>query len=207
MDISYYYYNSDSTHEQESLGSNGFKVTHFTIRPYKNAKLTQQEQKCGTGVSSAGDSALGRVLIRCTIWSWKHTHFGNSWCMTRICSLRSLFFTLISLPGLSLHSFDDFPWFSSLSLTSYPLKKTAIGSPTEEDIIYLRLLFKSYKIPGFILYTEKQSNTSAGNRPSWWKDTPVQTACFTYLTHKGCQSKGGGWRNSLLCGPRKDVYS
>lgn len=55
------------THEQESLGSNGFKVTHFTIRPYKNAKLTQQEQKCGTRISSARNRALGRVLIQFTI--------------------------------------------------------------------------------------------------------------------------------------------
>lgn len=118
------------------------------------------------------------------------THFGNSWCITRMFSLWSLFFTLLSVPLLFLHSFDDFPWFSPLSLISYPLKKTEIGSLTGEDIIYLRLLFKSYKIPGFKLYTEKQSNTSTGNHPSLWENRPVQTACSTYLTGKGCESKG-----------------
>lgn len=117
------------------------------------------------------------------------THSGKSQCITRIFSLWSLFFTLLSVPWLSLYSFDDFPWFSPLSLISYPLKKTEIGRLTGEDIIYLRLLFKSYKIPGFKLYTEKQSNTSTGNHPSLWENRPVQTACSTYLTSKGWESK------------------
>lgn len=117
------------------------------------------------------------------------TRSGKSQCITRIFFLWSLFFTLLSVPWLSLHSFDDFPWFSPLSLISYALKKTEIGSLTGEDIIYLRLLFKSYKIPGFKLYTEKQSNTSTGNHPSLWENRPVQTACSTYLTSKGWESK------------------
>lgn len=90
----------------------------------------------------------------------------------------------------SLHSFDDFPWFSPLSLISYPLKKTKIGILPGEDIIYLRLLFKSHKIPGFELYTEKQSNTSTGNHPTLWEDRPVQTACSTYPPGKAVKSEG-----------------
>lgn len=143
-------------------------------------------------ISSSGKQSSGKSIWFTPRFEVENTltHFGNSWCMTRIFSLWSPCCTLLSVPRLSLHSFDDFPGFSPLSLLSYPLKKTEIGSLAGVDIIYPRLLFKSYKIPGFKLYTEKQSNTSAGNHPSLGENRPVQTACSTYLTHKDCESKG-----------------
>lgn len=66
----------------------------------------------------------------------------------------SLYISLMISPG------------SHPCLICYPLTKTEIGRLTGENIIYLRLSSKSYKIPGFKLYTEKQSNTSTGKHPS-----------------------------------------
>jgi hypothetical protein len=79
--------------------------------------------------------------------------------------LWSLLPLLFLCPG-SLHTALKISLGSHPGLISYPLKKTEIGRLTEEDIIYLRLSSKSYKILGFKLYTEKQSKASTGNRPS-----------------------------------------
>lgn len=129
-------------------------------------------------------------LIQHRIWSWKHTRplWKQPMHNKNIFPVISIFHSSFCAPAL----FTFFWWFPLVlppPPISYPLKNTEIGSRTGKDIIYLRLLFKSYKIPGFKLYTEKQSNTSTGNHPSLWENRPVQTACSTYLTSKGCESK------------------
>lgn len=107
-------------------------------------------------------------LIQHRIWSWKHTYPLKKELMhnKNIFPVISIFHSSFLCPGSLYTSLMISPWFSLLRLISYPLKKTEIGRLTGEDIIYLRLPFKSYKIPGFKFYTEKQSQTSTGNHPS-----------------------------------------
>lgn len=165
-------------------------MIHFLIRPYKNATPPQQEQTCGTRLSSAGKLSARKSV-------WLHTgfevantltHLRSRWCIECGFSCDHCLSLLFLWPGSLYISLMISPG-SHPCLISYPLKKTEIGRLTGENIIYLRLSSKSYKIPGFKLYTEKQSNTSTGNHPSLWVNRPLQTACSTYLTSKGCENR------------------
>lgn len=160
-----------------------------------NKNIISQKQSSGKSIDSIYNLKLKTYPL------WKQLMYDKN--IFPVISVFHSHFCALALYIPLIISLGSHPYLLPLILS----RKTEIGCLTEEDIIYPRLLLKSYTIPGFKLYTEKQSNTSAGNHPSWWKDTPGQAACFTYRTHQGCHSKGDGWWNSLLCGPWKGVYS
>lgn len=140
-------------------------------------------------------------LIQHRVWGWKHTYPLQKRQRHNKCPFPwSLFPLLFLRPGSLSISLMISP-ASCPCLNSYPLKKTEIGRLTGESIIYLRLSSKSYQIPGFRLYTEKQSSPSTGNTPSLGVNRPLQTACSTYWTSKGCENRANTKR--ACCVPLK----